>query len=268
MQEFAISNEVPPKWQATSSDPVERRNERRPLHQVIAKLRRRHLLMPVILLIHLLLLTLIILSPSATAVQPAIGSPLSVFDVSSEAEKPTQPDPPPQLPDPVMPEPLVKLEVEGPPLPPPPVFDAAAAEQAGFGTSCDVTDTLARAFAQSELLKSQLARIGPQSRSVANAIMFWDQAWVDVPGRAPEDAINTLRRGILEGVRAAPPECLTQEIAGPRFISINVDDTSMVLVMGSGLWRWEQLLLTAQEEQWNGRFPTNPSLTKQTATKG
>ena len=214
-----------------------------------AQVRRRHLLVPVILLVHLLLIALLLLSPTTVAVAPAIASPLAVFDVQSPTQEPAaaEPEPEPQPEELVMPQPRIEIEVELAAAPPQPVFDAIAAERAGFGTTCDVADTLARAFTENELLKRQLARVGPRSRSVANAIMFWDGNWVNVPGAPPEDAVATLRRGILEGVRAAPPECLAQDVAGPRFISVDSSTGTIVLVVGSGNWRWEQLLAAEQD---------------------
>jgi len=220
-----------------------------------AKLRRRHLLLPLILLIHLLLLALLVLSPSRLPLVPvqAVGAPMRTFDVAAPASAqpaPTRPQPePPEPQETVLPEPVLELDTLmdaavplADPGPPSPVFDAQAAQKAGFGTTCDVAATLARAFTENALVRGELVRIGPGSRSVANAIMVWDGQWVDLPGEAPADAVDTLRRAILEGVRAAPPECLAQEIAGPRFIAVNGSRTT-ILVVGSGTWRWEQLLV-------------------------
>lgn len=216
------------------------------LHSFASRFRRRHLLLPVILLVHLLLLLALIMSgqsvPQAVA---RIGSPLSVFDVDSAEERPATPEPPPPPPvvtEIVVPEPVVPLELDVPPLPAKPLFDAAAAAQAGFGTTCDLGVVIGRAFEQNELIRRELGRIGRDSRSVANAIMFWDGDWVDVPGRAPADALNTLRRGILEGVKAAPPECLAEEQIGPRFIAVREAGSTMVLVLGSGSWLWQQII--------------------------
>ena len=217
------------------------------LNGAAAQVRRRHLLVPAILAVHLLLIALLLLSPMPAAVAPAIASPMAVFDVKSAAQEPAVAEPEPQPQELVAPQPRIEIEVEMAAAPPPAVFDLAAAERAGFGTSCEIADSLARAFTDNELLKSQLARVGPRSRSVANAIMFWDGDWVTVPGDAPEDAVNILRRAILEGVRAAAPECLIEEVAGPRFISVDSGTGTIVLVVGSGKWRWGQLIAPEQE---------------------
>ena len=209
---------------------------------VRARLRRRHLLMPAVLLVHVLLLGLLLLTSFGAVAPPSFRPTLNVFHVAAaDIVPPAQQQPqPPQTP---APPPIVDLKVETPIEAPPPVFSAAAAEQAGFGTSCEVAELLGRAFADNPLLRAHLARIGPEARSVANAIMIWDGKWVDVEQRAPEDAVGLLRRAIIEGVRAAPAECLGQDVAGPRFIPVKDAAGTTILVLGSATWRWEQLLL-------------------------
>jgi hypothetical protein len=211
------------------------------LRRFPGRLRRRHLLLPCILLVQLLLLTLLSLNPAPIAALAAPSPPMSLFDVRSPAATPlpAKPKPKPVVsPTP----PRIELPVETVTLPAEPVFSAAAAESAGFGTSCDISETLARAFSENQFVQAELARIGPRSRSVANAIMFWDGGWVELPGDAPAEALETLRRAILEGVRAAPPECRIEDLRGPRFISVSSEGATTMLVLGSGAWRWEQLL--------------------------
>jgi hypothetical protein len=208
-----------------------------------------------------LLFALISLGSWAIEARPAATRSIAAFDVQAPAEEPAEPAEPavPAAPPPAEPvsapeslpvvEPVADLAVQtqNPAVPAQPLFSALAAERAGFGTTCDVAETLVRAFAENESVKGMLARIGPQSRSVANAIMFWDAEWVELPGDAPKEAIDALRQGILEGVRAAPAECLAQDLAGPRFIFVGDTGSPTMLVIGSGTWRWEQLLAQADE---------------------
>jgi hypothetical protein len=202
---------------------------------------RRHLLFPAIVAAELLLVTAFSLGAPASQPAPRERS-IALFELTDT--NPTLPAPEPELVE--TPQPLVvppaKIKTVGP-IPAAPVFNAAAAVRAGFGTTCDVAYTLERGFGDDPLLSAQLARIGPESRSVANAIMVWDGRWVELGGGAPDDALETLRRAIVEAVRAAPPECLTEELSGPRFIAVTRSDTTTVLVLGSGTWRWEQVLL-------------------------
>jgi hypothetical protein len=206
-----------------------------------AGVRRRHFLMPAILLVHILALAWLALAPSNLVVAPAFATSISVFNVpSADPVPPAQQQP--EQPRTPLPAPMVDLQIETPLEASPPIFSAAAAEQAGFGTSCELADLLGRAFADNPILRAQLARIGPEARSVANAIMFWDGQWVEIEKRAPQDAVSLLRQAIVDGIKAAPPECLGQDVAGPRFIPVKDSEGTIILVLGSATWRWDQLL--------------------------
>lgn len=209
---------------------------------VAAKLRRRHLIMPAVLTAHGGLLAILLFAAAPPAAERAGAARISTFDVAA-ADRPAAPQPPVREPELEHPEPLVKLASlslidVAPPLP------AIAADAEGLGAGCSLEADLARAFAETPLLAAQLARIGPEARSVANAIMFWDGGWTPVDAEAPADAVDFLRHAVVEGVRAAPAECLEQEIVGPRFIAVSGEEATTVLVLGSGSWRWAQLLET------------------------
>lgn len=213
------------------------------LWTLAAGARRRHLLFPTIVAAEFLLLAAFALEAPASQPAPGAAKTIALVNVAAKSETPPAPEPQPvEAPQPVVVPPPPKLETVTP-IPAAPVFNAAAAARAGFGTTCDVAHTLERGFGDDPLLSAELGRIGPGSRSVANAIMVWDGQWVDLSGDTPEDALETVRRAIVEAVRAAPPECLTQDLSGPRFVAVSRSDTTTVLVLGSGSWRWEQLLL-------------------------
>jgi hypothetical protein len=215
-------------------------------------LRRRHALFPVIALGHILLLTLIWLIPRGPTSAPSMGGRLSVFEAKEQKQpspKPAEPERPRASPvaqkSPVVPAlavPVVDPNLPASDTPAAPIFDSSAAEQAGFGTTCDVAATLTAAFNNDAALRAQLDRIGPASRSVANAIMIWDGSWVPLKEDAPEDALFTLRSAVVEAVRAAPGECFAEDVAGPRFVFVTQDGRSTILVLGSATWRLDQLL--------------------------
>lgn len=212
------------------------------------RLHRRHLLFPIILLVHLLLLGgLALLAPVSLEARPPSAA-VSVFDVHSPSAEPIPPTPVPRPPETeslLIPEPLIKVGIEAEVLAAAPIFDTAAAVAAGFGTTCDVASTLVRAFENDEFARAQLHRIGPTSRSVASAIMFWDGSWVKVPGDVPPDALKAVRQAIMEAARAAPPACQVEDMTGPRFVSVQDGERTTTLVIGSGQWRWEQLIASS-----------------------
>ena len=207
---------------------------------MFATLRRRHMLIPAILAAHAFILAILLLSPSAPTAAPAAASRLSAFDVVAADTLP----PAAATPEPARmpaPKPVIDLQAQAPLDASPPVTNASA-EASGFGTSCELAGLLGQAIENDPLLRAQLARIGPEARSVANAMMFWDGGWVPIEERAPEDAVALLRQAILDGIKTAPPECLGRDVEGPRFIPVRESSRTMILVLGSATWRWEQLL--------------------------
>ena len=210
------------------------------LPRAFASLRRRHLLMPAILAAHAFILAILLLAPSGPAAAPASASRLRAFNVVAADTLPpaaAQPEPP-RIP---APKPVIDLMAEAPLDVAPPVVNASA-EADGPGMGCELAGLLGSAIENDPVLRAQLARIGPEARSVANAMMFWDGGWVQIEERAPEDAVAILRTAILDGIKSAPPECLGRDVEGPRFIPVREAAGTMILVLGSATWRWEQLL--------------------------
>lgn len=107
------------------------------------------------------------------------------------------------------------------------------------GTPCELTATLASLFAQSPAVKQGLAGLPPSQRSVANAVMLWDGQW-------PADSLTggqaLLRSLLVKAVSAARPDCLQQINQGPVLFLVPEQQTTVVLAIGSGQWRWADLL--------------------------
>jgi hypothetical protein len=77
---------------------------------------------------------------------------------------------------------------------------------------------------------------------VANAVMLWDGGWVEARASPGEDLLQPIRQAILAGLASAPPECRDHWMSGPRFIALADQRQSTVLALGSGAWRWSDLL--------------------------
>ena len=112
--------------------------------------------------------------------------------------------------------------------------------QAGApGTPCDLTATLASLFSQSLEVKQGLAGLPPSQRSVANAVMLWDGQW-------PADSLTggqaLLRSLLVKAVSKARPDCLQKINQGPVLFLVPEQQTTVVLAVGSGQWRWADLL--------------------------
>lgn len=183
---------------------------------------------------------------------PSVPRVLAVFDISASAAMPEakpatpQPEPvAPTVPRPVIvPPPII-------PLPTPNQIVVATLDQTAstaFGGACDLTEPVQAALRSSEAVAASLPEIPQARRSVANAIMIWNAQWVALHETLDPTAMTAIRDTVAETVAKASPECRLQPQSGPRLIILpGIRDTT-VLALGSGVWRWQDLLDTAQPE--------------------
>jgi hypothetical protein len=73
--------------------------------------------------------------------------------------------------------------------------------------------------------------------------MLWDGGWV--PMNANASALSDIRNAIVMALTATPAECREEIMQGPRLIWLaDEPETTTVLALGSGSWRWADLLAT------------------------
>ncbi len=197
---------------------------------------------------HLALFALLLM-PSRAPTQ--LRSPtLSVFDVSGP---PLPRSAPPRLAQPKVvpptpPEPIVVPPAEVP-LPTPSATIVAMIEQSeasSQGGACDLTAPVQAALQSSEAVRATLPRIPRDQRSVANAIMVWKAAWVPEDQQLDAVAIASIRDVVAGTIAAASAECRLQPQTGPRLLLVPDADDTVVLAVGSGQWRWQDLVDTAR----------------------
>ncbi len=192
----------------------------------------------------------LLMMPTVTKPRPVVRA-LAVFDVSASA---TIPDAsPPEVPQPevVKPTPLQPVIVPPPvvPLPTPNETIVAMLQEtdaSATGGACDLTEPVQAALQSSELVNARLPQIPSARRSVANAIMVWNAEWVALHEALDPDAMAAIRDTVAGTIAAASPECRLQPQSGPRLIVIPGVAETTVLALGSGLWRWQDLLETAR----------------------
>lgn len=125
--------------------------------------------------------------------------------------------------------------------------DAAAVAVLGVlqgapGVECPLAGTLRDALQRDAAVQASLARIPQRSRSVANAVMLWDGQWIDA-SRVGGAATIALVQGVIAlNLLNASEACRTQVISGPVFLPVESRSGALVLALGSGEWRWADLL--------------------------
>lgn len=118
--------------------------------------------------------------------------------------------------------------------------DAGPLASGDAGPGCRLEAAVGQALQADERTRSALQRLPRSARSVANAIMLWDGAWVP-DGPATAGAFAALRESISAELTAAEPSCRAEVLAGPVFIPVETGGETVVLTVGSGVWRWGQL---------------------------
>ena len=182
----------------------------------------------------------------------AITPTLRVFDVSALSTDLTPEPPKTPQPQPVTPTPP-QLVVVPPPKILLPVANQIAvalldqADSAANGGTCDLTAPVQAALQSSEAVRASLPLIPPDKRSVANAVMVWKVSWLAEDQQLDATAIAAIRDVVAETIADATPECRLQPQAGPRLLLLSGPGDTVVLAVGSGQWRWQDLLDTASD---------------------
>ena len=143
------------------------------------------------------------------------------------------------------------------PLPPArlpmPSLSSAAPETAGTagvqggGSACQLSDDAAAAIQQDPAAMAELAALPLGVRSEADAVMLWNGVWFDqlLPAGTPAAMVvvkEGLHLAIARMITAAPAPCRDEAIIGPVFIPIPERERTTMLAVGSGVWRWSDLL--------------------------
>ena len=204
----------------------------------------------------------VLLTPTATPTAPNL-SVIALSDFAASVPSPKQAPPRAPQPRPVPPTPIMPIVVPPPviPLPAPNAMVVALLEQADTadaGGACDLTAPVQAALQASEAVRDSIPQIPRDQRSVANAIMVWNVAWI-VPdarsgGQIDNAAAEIIRETIAGTIAAASPSCRLQPQGGPRLIILPGDPDNLVLALGSGSWRWQDLLETARPD-WSDDDP-------------
>lgn len=192
--------------------------------------------------------------------RPPDPEPMVVSLVAPFVEPPPPPPPPPvvEAPTQAAAAPQVQKNIfRKTPRPPPEVRTMAAgdaekpsagvtlsdAEIAGAATSgtgsaggeCNMPRWL-----ENKLRKDRSVQAAIADANTSGAIMVWNGDWVKHPGQEGE-GLAQLREAMMWEIAFAPEACRKQPVRGLVLLSLN-DGGSARIVLGSGQWRWSDLL--------------------------
>ena len=191
-----------------------------------------------IALLHATGLSLLFRSPPPR--DPVLDEVLTLVAVPAAAARQEPLPPPPLPPDPVVVEvrmPSVLVAATS--------ADAIAASPSpspGPGSDCAIDRVVTDALAHDPAALAILATLGPDTRAVTGAVMLWNGAWTVATNPADARALAGLRPRVAEAIMRARAACRSADVTGPRLIAVPAPDRTTMLAIGSGVWRWEQLL--------------------------
>lgn len=113
-----------------------------------------------------------------------------------------------------------------------PSFEIAVPPVAG-PVSCDLMADVGSVLGSDPVAAADMASVAADPR---RAIMLWDGSWLD---RREDDPV---RRAVGAALRSGRAACLDELQTGPRLIIIPANGTHITVAVGSGVWRWRDLL--------------------------
>ncbi len=201
-----------------------------------------------IIAIHLLLLLWFVTRPPAVQAVRDHGRGLtliSLADGQRSATPPTKPKPPqPSL----IPPPAIILPslLATPTAAQNPSASESGTPQAGEAGGCSLSVRTVEAIATDPAAMAELAALAPAYRTSADAVLLWNGEWLaSGQGSSASPVTPALRRVIEQIVTEASPECQAAPTTGPQFLAIPEQGRTTILVIGSGTWRWSDLLATS-----------------------
>lgn len=192
----------------------------------------------VTLVVHLALLALFLTrEPRRSTPEPA---GLALFDIASAATSPpTASEPRPDTPAEPMPVVPAVISVAAPQI------ATATAPTATSAGACDLTAPVQAALRLNGEVRAALGRVPRETRSVANAMVIWNAGWLDPDQTLDAPARELIRASITTILASASESCRLQPQGGPRLLIVPGDGETIVLALGSGVWKWQDLLDTA-----------------------
>ena len=117
---------------------------------------------------------------------------------------------------------------------------ATTADSGPSGRNCNMVRMLQTALRKSPGVAAAVVA-AHQSMGGARPITMWNGEWIRTNG---EDGAGLagVREAMMIGIAFAPEPCRSEPVRGPVLISLNDSPGGARLALGSGEWRWTDLL--------------------------
>ena len=111
----------------------------------------------------------------------------------------------------------------------------------GGGGACDMATRLQAALRRDARVRATVAAADHAAGAAGTVIFVWNGDWIR---RRDQDGngLAAVREAIMWEVGFAPPQCRAEAVHGLVLISLNDSPGAARLALGSGDWRWSDLL--------------------------
>ena len=116
---------------------------------------------------------------------------------------------------------------------------ASAAGAGGGGRPCDMARRLQTALRKDPRVQAAVAEA--RAQGTGRALFLWNGDWIRSRGQEGE-GLAAVREAIMWEVAFAPEACRAEPVHGLVLFSMNDAPGSAGVVVGSGAWRWTDLL--------------------------
>ena len=197
--------------------------------------------------LHAALITLFL--QKSVKVAPVV-KPASVAIVALDAERPAAAKPPP----PTLPakladtfKPLAEFSIP---------VDSESDSPAGASGVCSTPQAVLDALLLDPAALAAIRSAPPETRSVADAIVIWNEGWSPA-AIVPDAPLFNVRVTVERTLSAGIDGCLDAPVVGPRLLPVSDAEgtRTIFLVFGSGNWTWRALLSPPASLETNSTSP-------------
>jgi hypothetical protein len=192
---------------------------------------RKALALSTVLAAHVAIL--LVLLGSRTAVQVSGRGALTVVALAD----PSSLVPPAAAQPPARPKRPLRSLGETPAAPSPPAPAAPSAP----GEACAPLDAIGADLAADRASLAAIEVLPLRDPPATEPVILWSAGWTPL-ATTPPAPLAEVRTRIETVLATQTPECLTQPIIGPRFLAVPTLRGPNLLVFGSGVWRWQELV--------------------------
>ncbi len=197
--------------------------------------------MAAVLALHAIVLVALLARRTPPPPKPPSVEAMVLRMIAARLHAPVAPPPPPDVRDAV----VAQL------APVPPTFviaETAPPIKAWPSGTCSPLDAIGRALAADPRARAAIADAPPGVRSEAGAIALWNGEWAATAATAAAP-LASLRELVERTLAAAPKDCLDTTETGPRLVPVRDTARPTLIVLGSGVWRWRDLILPSSHSK-------------------